>query len=371
MDAERWMKRVLRLAARGKGKTSPNPMVGALVVKEGRVVGEGYHRKAGEAHAEIVALRKAGTDARGATLYINLEPCCHVGKTPPCAPAVIEAGVTEVIVGMEDPNPRVSGRGIEALRQAGLKVRVGILEKDCRRLNEAFCRYIVSKMPFVILKVASTLDGKVATRYGESKWITNESSRHQVHRLRSEVDGVLVGIGTVMKDNPQLTSRIKGGRDPFRIILDSHLRIPEDAKVVTPSSSRTILATTVEAPQERVEYWRSRGVQVLVFDSISGRVPLRSCLSKLGEIGMMSLLVEGGSQISGSFLDEEWVDKLLLFLAPKLMGDEQAIGIFGGVGKRSMEEILPVREMRIKILNGDILIEGYLGKKTEPCSLES
>ena len=200
-------------------------------------LGKGYHAKAGEAHAEIVALQQAGEEARGATLYLNLEPCTHYGKTPPCAPQVIEAGVKRVVIGMEDPNPLVKGKGIEILRRAGLDVEVGILEKECRRLNEAFCKYILKKEPFVILKVAATLDGKIATRNGDSKWISGEASRRFVHRLRDQVDGVLVGIGTVLKDDPMLTARIRGGRDPYRIILDSRLRIPEEAKVIGTSPS--------------------------------------------------------------------------------------------------------------------------------------
>ena len=240
--------KVLRLAEKGRGRTSPNPMVGAILVKDGEVAGEGYHAKAGEAHAEIIALQQAREEARGAALYLNLEPCTHYGKTPPCAPQVIESGVKRVVIGMEDPNPLVKGKGIEMLRRAGLDVEVGILEKECQRLNEAFCKYILKKEPFVILKVAATLDGKIATRNGDSKWISGEASRRFVHKLRDQVDGVLVGIGTVLKDDPQLTARIRGGRDPYRIVLDSRLKIPEEAKVIGTSPSKTIIATTELRP---------------------------------------------------------------------------------------------------------------------------
>ncbi len=236
-EDERWMKRALRLAEKGRGRTSPNPMVGAVLVKNGKSVGEGYHVKAGTDHAEIIALKRAGEEARGAILYLNLEPCTHYGRTPPCAPAVIEAKVKRAVIGMEDPNPSVRGRGLESLKRAGLDVEVGILEKECRRLNEAFCKYITKKEPFVILKVAATLDGKIATREGDSKWISGETSRRFVHRMRDQVDGVVVGIGTVLKDDPQLTARIKKGRDPYRVILDSQLRIPEEAKVIGNSPS--------------------------------------------------------------------------------------------------------------------------------------
>jgi len=360
MDDERWMKRVLRLAEKGRGRTSPNPMVGAILVKDGRILAEGYHAKAGEPHAEIIALRKAGEEAKEATLYLNLEPCTHYGKTPPCAPVVIEAGVRRAVIGMEDPNPLVKGRGVEALKRAGLDVDVGILEKECRRLNEAFCKYILNKEPFLILKVVATLDGKIATRKGESQWISGEASRRFVHRLRDQVDGVIVGIGTVLKDDPMLTARVKGGKDSYRIILDSRLRIPENAKVIEISPSKTIVATTELAPGEKVERLEKKGVRVLILDSKKGRVDLKPCLFKLGEMGMMSLLVEGGSQLNGSFLDEGLIDKIFLFLSPKLIGDPQALGIFGGHGVSSLKEAIPLNELKVRRIGEDLLLEGYL-----------
>ncbi len=359
-EDEHWMRKVLRLAEKGRGKTSPNPMVGAILVKKGEVVGEGHHAKAGEAHAEIIALQRAKEIAKGATLYINLEPCAHYGKTPPCAPRVIGAGVKRVVIGMEDPNPVVRGKGIKTLKKAGLEVRVGILEKECRRLNEAFCKYILGKEPFVILKVAATLDGKIATRDGDSKWISGEASRRFVHKLRGQIDGVLVGIGTVLRDDPLLTSRTSGGRDPYRIVLDSRLRIPEEAKVIGEVPARLFLATTELAPQDKMERLGKRGVQILTLHSREGRVDVKSCLSKLGEIGITSLLVEGGSQVNGSFLDERLIDKLLLFLCPKLIGDPQAPGIFGGRGVSSLLEAVPLKEMKTKRIGEDIVIEGYL-----------
>ena len=360
MDDERWMKRVLRLAEKGRGRTSPNPMVGAILVKDGRAVGDGYHAKAGEPHAEIIALRKAGEEAKEATLYLNLEPCTHYGKTPPCAPVVIEAGVRRAVIGMEDPNPLVKGRGVEALKRAGLDVYVGILEKECRRLNEAFCKYILNKEPFLILKVAATLDGKIATRKGESQWISGEASRRFVHRLRDQVDGVIVGIGTVLKDDPMLTARVKGGKDSYRIILDSRLRIPENAKVIEISPSKTIVATTELAPGEKVERLEKKGVRVLILDSKKGRVDLKPCLFKLGEMGMMSLLVEGGSQLNGSFLDEGLIDKIFFFLSPKLIGDPQAPGMFDGHGVTSLKEAIPLNELKVRRIGEDLLLEGYL-----------
>ncbi len=371
MNDEQWMKRALRLAEAGRGKTSPNPMVGAVLVKRGKPVGEGYHARAGEAHAEIVALRQAGKKARGAVLYVNLEPCTHYGRTPPCVPEVIKAGVKGVVIGMEDPNPVVNGKGIEALRKFGLEVDVGVLEKECRRLNEAFCKYILQREPFVILKVAATLDGKIATRDGDSKWISGETSRRFVHKMRGQVDGVLVGIGTILQDDPLLTARRKLGREPYRIVLDSRLKIPEKARVFEHSPSEVILATTQTASREKIERLEKRGVRVLILDSKEGRVDLRSCLTKLGEIGVMNLLVEGGSQINGSFLDEGLIDKFLLFLSPRLMGDPQAIGIFSGRGVSNLKEAVAVKEINIKRTGEDIFVEGYLEWGARSCLPES
>ena len=361
-DDEQWMKKAIRLAEKGRGRTSPNPLVGAVLVKEGIAVGKGYHAKAGEAHAEIIALRKAGEEARGSTLYINLEPCTHYGKTPPCVPVIIEAGVRRVVAGTEDPNPLVTGKGVGSLRKAGLEVKIGILEKECKRLNEAFHKYILKREPFVTLKVAATLDGRIATRDGESKWISGETSRRFVQRLRDEVDGVVVGINTILKDDPMLTARVKGGRDPFRIVLDSRLRIPEKARVIKADPSKTIIATTQLAARDKRQRLARMGAQILVVDSKHERVSLKPLLSKLGEKGIMSLLVEGGSQVNGSFFDEGLIDKLLLFLSTKMIGDDQAIGIFGGKGVARLKDAVPLRELRVKRIGGDILIEGYIEK---------
>jgi len=371
MNDEQWMKRALRLAEAGRGRTSPNPVVGAVLVKRGKVVGEGYHAKIGGAHAEIIGLHQAGEKARGAVLYLNLEPCTHYGRTPPCVPQIIKAGVKRVVIGMKDPNPVVNGKGIEALKESGLDVKVGVLGKECRRLNEAFCKYILKKEPFVVLKVAATLDGKIATRNGDSKWISGEASRRFVHKLRDEVDGVLVGIGTVLRDDPLLTARMKEGREPYRIVLDSRLKIPEEAKVFENSPLEVILATTGSAPQDKIERLEKRGVRVLIIDSKEGRVNLRSCLSKLGEIGIMNLLVEGGSRVNGSFLDEGLVDKFLLFLSPKLIGDPQSVGIFGGRGVSNLKEAVGLKEIKTKRMGEDIFVEGYLEWATGPCSPES
>jgi diaminohydroxyphosphoribosylaminopyrimidine deaminase / 5-amino-6-(5-phosphoribosylamino)uracil reductase len=368
MTDEQWMRQVLRLAKKGKGRTSPNPMVGAILVRGGSVAGQGYHARAGEPHAEVLALHQAGGKARGATLYINLEPCTHYGKTPPCAPQVIESRVKRVVIGMEDPNPRVKGKGIESLRQAGLSVHVGVLEKECQKLNEAFCKYIVTGEPFVTLKIASTLDGKIATRRGDSKWITGEDSRRFVHRLRDQADGVLVGIGTILRDDPLLTARIKGGRDPYRIVLDSRLRVPEGAKVFDGSPSRVILVTTKAGSKNKMERLKKRGVRILTLDRKQGRIDLKACLRDLGAIGLMTLLVEGGNRVNGSFLDGELVDKFSLFFSPKWIGDPGAIGIFGGHGIRDLQEVIRLKEVRMRKMGEDFLLEGYVEKRGDPCS---
>jgi diaminohydroxyphosphoribosylaminopyrimidine deaminase/5-amino-6-(5-phosphoribosylamino)uracil reductase len=360
MTDEQWMKQVLRLAERGKGRTSPNPMVGAILVKKGQIVGKGYHARAGEPHAEMLALQQAGENAKGSTLYINLEPCTHFGRTPPCAPRVIDARVKGVVIGMKDPNPRVDGRGIDRLREAGIDVRVGVLERECRRINEAFCKYIVKKEPFVILKVASTLDGKIATARGDSKWITGEVSRRFVHRLRDQVDGVLVGIGTILKDDPMLTARIERGHDPYRIVLDSHLRIPEKARVLEGCPSRVIIATTEEGPNEKMKRLLRKGVQILVMDSKEGRVDLKACIRRLGDAGIMSLLVEGGSRINGSFLDERAIDKFYFFCSSKWIGDQKAPSIFGGHGVKDLEETVKLRDVHVRRMGEDFVFEGYV-----------
>jgi diaminohydroxyphosphoribosylaminopyrimidine deaminase/5-amino-6-(5-phosphoribosylamino)uracil reductase len=275
--------------------------------------------------------------------------------------------VKRAVVGTEDPNPLVKGRGLEMLRAAGVDVEVGVLEEACQKLNEAFCKYIRLKEPFVILKIAATLDGKIATQHGESKWITGEDSRRLAHRLRDQADGLLVGIGTILKDDPMLTARFKGGRDPYRIILDSRLRISEKAKIIDQSPEKTILATTELAPKEKMESLEKRGVRVLILDSMQGRVNLRSLLSRLGEMGMMSILVEGGSEVNGSFLKEGLIDKIFLFLSPRLLGG-QALGIFGGRGTEKLEGALSLNQLKIKKVGEDILLEGYPKKL---CSLES
>lgn len=358
-DDEKWMKRALLLASKAKGMTSPNPMVGAVIVKNGIVVGEGYHERAGEAHAEIVAIKRAGELARGSTLYVNLEPCTHYGKTPPCVPAIIGSGINRVVIGIEDPNPLIRGEGIRRLRQAGIEVELGILEDKSKKLNEAFFKYIIKKEPFVILKIASTLDGKIAMSDGESKWITGDKARRFVHLLRSQVDATLVGIGTILKDNPLLTSRIKGGKDPIRIVLDSQLKIPDEANVLISNPEKTIIATTNLASKEKIEKFQDKGIKILCLEPKEGRVNLKHLLTELGKMNITSIMVEGGSRVNGSFFDEGLIDKMILFISTKLIGNDQALGMFGGKGVSSLKEAKKLKNSKIRRFGEDFCIEGY------------
>jgi diaminohydroxyphosphoribosylaminopyrimidine deaminase/5-amino-6-(5-phosphoribosylamino)uracil reductase len=359
-DDRFFMRQALRLARKGLGRTSPNPMVGAVVVKNGRVVGQGYHQKAGGLHAERAALAQAGTRAEGATLYLNLEPCHHQGRTPPCTEAILASRIKKVVFGMVDPNPGVQGGGAGYLQSQGLEVAAGVLEDDCRRLNEVFIKWITTKSPFVILKAAVSLDGRIATRTGDSKWISNERSRAYVHRLRNQVDGVLVGIRTVLKDDPLLTVRLPQGKvkDPLRIVIDPGLQFPVKARMF--SAPGKILIITGERPSGRkIKDLRSRGAEVHFWPAREGRFSIRRITAWLGRQGITSLLVEGGAEIYGSFLFERQVDKVVLFFAPLLIGGRRAKAMIGGVGIPTVAEAIRWREMKVKRLGGDILVEAY------------
>lgn len=362
-NSEIFMKRALKLASKGLGKTSPNPMVGAVIVKDGEIAAEGYHKKAGQSHAEINAIEVAGTDANGADLYVTLEPCSHFGKTPPCADAVINAGIKRVFVAMKDPNPKVSGNGIRRIEEAGIEVQTGLLEGEAKKLNEIFVKYITTGTPFVTLKAASTLDGHIATKTGTSKWITGEKSRHHVHRMRDKSDAILVGIRTVQKDDPSLTTRLtKGkGKDPIRVILDENLLISMDAKVITTkSTSLLIIATTEAAPKTKIDALVELGATLLVFDSDNELVPFRPLMERLGEMEITSLIIEGGSLVNASALRDNVVDKVAIFYAPKIFGGSDCINIFGGSGIESLSEAVQVKEMTLKKLGEDFLLEGYI-----------
>lgn len=353
MNDKEYLKRCLSLAKKGLGKTSPNPMVGAVIIKDGKIVGQGYHRKAGGPHAEINALVQAGESAQEATLYVNLEPCSHYGRTPPCVHQIIKAGIRRVVMGMADPNPLVNGKGIDALKEAGIEVSSGILEEESRSLNEAYLKHITTGLPFCILKMGMSLDSKITSPDGN--WITSEESRKAVHRLRSQVDAILVGRETVIRDNPQLTTRLVRGRDPIRIIVDTKAQVSLEAKVVTQKSlARTIIATTKLAPIEKIEQLKNEGVEVLLAKEKDGLLDLGDLLKKLGKLEISSLLVEGGAKIATSFLAENLIDKVMFFISPRIIG-QQGLTAF----RKDLTEIR-LREVKCRKFGEDILVVGHV-----------
>jgi diaminohydroxyphosphoribosylaminopyrimidine deaminase/5-amino-6-(5-phosphoribosylamino)uracil reductase len=365
---DQWMRRALRLAARARGRTSPNPLVGAVLVKEGRVVGEGYHRRAGEAHAEILALRAAGHTARGATLYLTLEPCAHHGRTPPCAPAVIEAGIARLVVAIEDPNPKVAGQGVACVRAAGIPVEVGLLAAAARQQNEVYLKWRVRDLPFVTWKSAATLDGKIATRTGNSRWVTGEAARAFVHRLRAEHDAILVGIGTVRADDPLLTARPPGRRsgNPLRVIVDARAEIPLDSRILrTLSEGPALVATTAAAPEPRRAALQDAGAAVLTLPARCGRVDLVALMRELARREITSLFLEGGAEITASMLADGLVDKAVLFIAPKIVGGRAAPGPVGGEGIARMADALTLRDVTLRRFGEDFAVTGYLGAAEE------
>jgi diaminohydroxyphosphoribosylaminopyrimidine deaminase/5-amino-6-(5-phosphoribosylamino)uracil reductase len=360
---ETYMKMALSLAEQGRGWTSPNPLVGAVVVKDGEVVGKGFHQSAGGPHAEVFALEESGDDARGATLYVTLEPCNHTGRTPPCTHAILKSRIKRLVVGMKDPNPRVTGGGLDYLRRQGLDVAVGVCEDECRRLNEIFIKYASTTLPFVILKCAATLDGRIATRTGDSKWITNPHSRHFVHELRHAADAVMVGIGTVVKDNPQLTTRLEGrkGSDPMRIVLDTHLSMPLDAKLLHLSSnSDTLIVSSSSVSPEKRKSLQRAGVQLLSMGCHEDRIDLKALVRELGRRQITSLLIEGGSRVNGSALRAGIVDKVHMFYAPKICGGDDGVAVCAGPGVERMEQSMRLKDISVHRFEDDVMIQGYL-----------
>ena len=308
----------------------------------------------------VNAFRSLKEDASGATMYVTLEPCSHYGKTPPCADKIIENKISKVVIGMVDPNPLVSGKGIEKLKNAGIEVEVGVLEEECIKLNEVFIKYITTKRPFVVLKAAMSLDGKIATKTGESKWISSEESRLQVHNLRSKLSGIMVGVNTVIKDNPELTSRIEGGNDPIRIIVDSTLRIPMDSNVLQNKDNKTIIATTSKANNKKMQEILNKGVRVLTVNENNGKVDLSELITKLGELNIDSILLEGGATLNYSALDEGIVDKVMMYISAKIIGGEKSKTPVGGNGIDKLQEAFKIRDINISVVGEDILLEGYI-----------
>jgi diaminohydroxyphosphoribosylaminopyrimidine deaminase/5-amino-6-(5-phosphoribosylamino)uracil reductase len=335
-------------------------MVGAVLVRGGKIIATGFHRVAGADHAEIVALKRAGAKAKGSTLYINLEPCSHYGRTPPCSRALIHAGIKEVVAGMKDPNPLVGGKGFRKLKRAGIKVRVGLLEQECRTLNEAFVKYITRQLPFVTLKLAASLDGKIATMTGDARWISSEDSRRMVHQLRNEVDAVVTGVRTVIADDPQLTCRIPHGRNPWRVILDSRLRIPLSAKLLRQTDSeKSIIVTSERSSHQKGRAIESMGAQVWRIKLRKGRMPWTAILRRLAAKGVLSVMIEGGATTSAWALRERAVDKILFFYAPIILGGDGRVMI-DTLGVKRVWQAIPVQRMRVQQSGTDTLVSAYL-----------
>lgn len=364
MDDKFYMKRSLRLASKTRSMTSPNPMVGAVLVKNGKIISEDFHRRAGTPHAEALAIEKSGGTARGCTLYINLEPCCHTEKrTPPCTKAIISAGIREVVIGMADPNPKVSGRGILELQKAGIHVRTGVLENEAKRLNEAYIKYITKGTPFVIMKIAMTLDGKIATPEGQSKWITSEKARKMVHRLRSSVDSIITAIGTVKADDPELTARIKGGKNPLRIIIDPNLEISLHSKVLQVPPQTIIVTKKLEVSSQqsgKKKILLDKGIEIIEHEG--EKADLQWLMKRLGEREIVSTLIEAGSSFNASALEQGIVDKVMFFIAPKIIGGKESFSAVGGRTFRSLADAHRLKDVKIQRVGEDILVEGYIEK---------
>ena len=355
-----YMRRAMELAERGVGFTNPNPMVGAVIVKGGKVIGEGWHERCGEWHAERNAFKNCTVPAEGATMYVTLEPCCHYGKTPPCTEAIIEHGIARVVVGMEDPNPLVAGKGIALLREAGIEVVCGVEEEALREQNRVFLKYISTKLPWVAMKTAMTLDGKIATRTGDSKWITGAEARAYVHELRHRFMAIVVGIGTAVADDPLLNCRIEGRgvRQPIRVVVDSNARLSLDSQLVkTAGEYRTIVAHTRFAPEESVKALREAGVEMLLCKEKEGLVDVRNLLELLGQSGIDSILLEGGGSLNYTFLAEGLADELYAFIAPKIVGGMNAKTPVEGLGVEKMADAITLELKNVLNIGDDVLLK--------------
>ena len=358
-----YMQRALELAEKARGFTSPNPMVGAVIVKNDKIIGEGYHHKCGEAHAEVDAFNNATENVEGATMYVTLEPCSHTGKTPPCADRIIKEKIARVVVGATDPNPLVSGRGIKKMQDAGIDVSYGLLADKSIQLNEIFMKYIVDKKPFVVYKSATTLDGKIATAKGESQWISCESSRNQVHMLRHYLSGIMVGINTVISDNPMLNCRVDGCKSPVRIVVDSSLKIPVESNLIqTADKYRTIIATLQSDTCIKAEMLKQMGAEVISIKEKDARVDLNHLMEKLGEMGIDSILLEGGGTLAFSAFNQGIVDKVIYYIAPKIFGGVNAKTSVEGNGFDKISVGVKLKDITANIVDDDICITAYVDK---------
>ncbi|MCJ7688807.1 MAG: bifunctional diaminohydroxyphosphoribosylaminopyrimidine deaminase/5-amino-6-(5-phosphoribosylamino)uracil reductase RibD [Clostridiaceae bacterium] len=358
-----YMERAIELSKKAVGFVNPNPLVGAVIVKDNRIIGEGYHEYFGGSHAEVNAFKNAKEDVEGATMYVTLEPCSHYGKTPPCADAIVKNKIAKVVVGMIDPNPQVSGRGIEILRRNGIDVTVGIMNKEIKKTNEIFIKYIIKKEPIFIMKTAMTIDGKISTYTGDSKWISNEKSRSYVHELRQKVTGIMVGIGTVLADDPELTTRRqeKISKNPIRIVIDSKAKIPLESKVLKcDENTKTIIVTTELAEESKIEAIKQKGVEVIVTKSENGWVKLKDLMRILGDMGIDSILLEGGSTLNYSALQEGIVDKVITFISPKIFGGNSGKTPVGGQGIEHVSDSIVLGDTEVTRFDEDIMIEAYV-----------
>ncbi|WP_259391420.1 bifunctional diaminohydroxyphosphoribosylaminopyrimidine deaminase/5-amino-6-(5-phosphoribosylamino)uracil reductase RibD [Paenibacillus sp. 1011MAR3C5] len=359
LNDEYYMSLAIQLAGKASGQTGINPVVGCVVVKEGRIVGIGTHLKRGEGHAEVHALSMAGSEAQGATVYVTLEPCSHHGKTPPCCDLIMKSGAARVVVAATDPNPVVSGKGVKRLREQGIEVSTGLMEHESRALNEKFNKYITTRLPFVTWKTASTLDGKIATEQGDSKWVTGAVAREQTHMLRHQHAAIMVGIGTALADDPQLTTRaVVPAIHPIRIIVDSSLRLPLDARVVSDKSAPTIVLTTEQADAEKRRLLKEAGVDVISC-GVGTVVDMKAALAELGRREIGSILLEGGGKLSGSMLDEGLIDKVVLYYATKFIGGAQAPQNIALAGRALMSEAIPLERVQVEMAGDDICVTGY------------
>ena len=364
MTDETYMKLALDSAQKGCGWVNPNPMVGAVIVKNSRIIGAGYHEQYGALHAERNALAACTEPPQGATLYVTLEPCCHFGKTPPCTDAILASGIKRVVIGSPDPNPLVARKGVETLRQNGIQVTEGILLQECHKLNEVFFHFIQHQTPYVVMKYAMTMDGKIATHLGESKWITGEVAREHVQKGRHRYMGILVGVGTILKDNPSLTCRLPHSKSPIRIICDTHLKTPLEAQVIQTAKIYPTLLATCCTDQAKTSPYLAAGCEVLVVSEEAAHIALKELLLLLGQKGIDSLLLEGGNTLNGAFLEKGLVNKVQAYLAPKLFGGTTAKSPIGGLGVKYPDEAVKLSPPEVTLLGEDILLES----EVLPCS---
>lgn len=358
---QQYMKQAMELAEKARGRTGPNPLVGALIVKNGQIIGKGYHQKYGGHHGEVNAFNAQTETAKGATLYVTLEPCHHFGKTPPCVDRVIKEGVGRVVIGLKDPNPLVAGKSIEKLQKHGIDTTVGVLEAALKEQNRIFLKYIRSQRPYTVIKTAMSLDGKIATASGESRWITGEQARGYVHVLRDQMAGIMVGVGTVIEDNPSLTTRFshKEGADPHRIIVDTRGRIPVTSKVLhLESKAKTIIASTELMEKDKKKALEDLGATIIINPIKNERVDLKYLFDRLGEEKIDSILVEGGSTLNFSLIEEGLVDRIISFIAPKIIGGESAKTPIGGRGILRMEEVISLKNIQYRQFGEDFMIQG-------------